>query len=64
MLDNFSLIATRAAVKMNQGKIKLESSGGITLTNIRQFANTGIDYISVGAITKTVIPIELSMLLP
>lgn len=62
MLDNFTLKATRIAVKKNNGQTKLEASGGINLTNIRAFATTGIDYISVGALTKTVIPIELSML--
>ena len=62
MLDNFSLKTIRAAVKINNGKVKLEVSGGVNLKNIRSFAKTGIDYISVGAITKSVMPIELSML--
>lgn len=46
----------------NNKHIALEVSGGVTLENIRAIAETGVDYISVGAITKTVIPIELSML--
>ena len=62
MLDNFTLKTIHSAVKINNGKVKLEVSGGVNLKNIRSFAKTGVDYISVGAITKTVIPIELSML--
>lgn len=62
MLDNFSLEAMRQAVKLNAGKIKLEASGGVCLTTIHEIALTGVDFISVGAITKTVIPIELTML--
>ncbi len=63
MLDNFTPKAVRDAVQINKGRAKLEVSGGINLKNIRAFANTGVDYISVGALTKTVIPIELSMLI-
>lgn len=63
MLDNFSLKNVFKAVKIARGKIKLEVSGGINLKNIRSYAKTGVDYISVGAITKTVVPIELSMLI-
>ena len=62
MLDNFFLKNIRAAVKLNNGKAKLEVSGGVNLKNILSLARTGVDYISVGALTKTVIPIELSML--
>jgi nicotinate-nucleotide pyrophosphorylase (carboxylating) len=62
MLDNFSLTAIQQAVELNAGKVKLEASGGINLGNIHAIAETGVDYISVGAITKTVIPIELTML--
>lgn len=62
MLDNFKLKTIRQAVKINRGKVKLEVSGGVDLNNIRSLATTGVDYISVGAITKTIIPIELSML--
>lgn len=62
MLDNFTLKNTYTAVQCNHGKIKLEVSGGVNLKNIRAFAKTGVDYISIGALTKTVIPIELSML--
>ncbi|MBU0745044.1 MAG: carboxylating nicotinate-nucleotide diphosphorylase [Gammaproteobacteria bacterium] len=62
MLDNFPLKTIREAVRINNGKTKLEISGGVNLKNIHAFAKTGVDYISVGAITKTVMPIELSML--
>jgi nicotinate-nucleotide pyrophosphorylase (carboxylating) len=63
MLDNFDLKNIKQAVKINAGKTKLEISGGINLKNIRKLAKTGVDYISVGALTKTVIPIELSLLI-
>ena len=46
---------------MTQGSAKLEASGGITLDNIRAIAETGVDYISVGAITKDVRAVDLSM---
>lgn len=62
MLDNFTLKDACIAVQKNNGKVKLEISGGVNLKNILSFAKTGIDYVSVGAITKTVTPIELSML--
>lgn len=62
MLDNFSLENVRQAVALNNGRVKLEVSGGVNLDNIRSLAETGVDYISVGALTKTVIPIELSLL--
>tara|TARA_B100000686_G_scaffold299547_1_gene333398 strand:- start:704 stop:1558 length:855 start_codon:yes stop_codon:yes gene_type:complete len=62
LLDNFSLADTAAAVKTARGKVKLEASGNISLQNIRLIAETGIDYISVGAITKNIKSIDLSML--
>lgn len=62
MLDNFTIKTIRVAVQKNRGKAKLEVSGGVNLKNILTFAKTGIDYISVGTLTKTVIPVELSML--
>ena len=61
MLDNFSLEALRAAVKLNAGAIELEASGNIDLDNIRTIAETGVDYISIGALTKNVRAIDLSM---
>ncbi|MGC2031000.1 MAG: carboxylating nicotinate-nucleotide diphosphorylase [Steroidobacteraceae bacterium] len=64
MLDEFSLRAMREAVAINAASprpLKLEASGGITLTTIREIAETGIDFISVGSITKHVRAVDLSM---
>ncbi|WP_432463795.1 carboxylating nicotinate-nucleotide diphosphorylase [Agarivorans sp. QJM3NY_33] len=61
MLDNFSVELMRQAVELNQGRAKLEASGNMTLSTIRQYAETGVDYISVGALTKHVKALDLSM---
>lgn len=64
MLDDFTLEQMRAAVAMNRTHpqpVQLESSGGVTLESARAIAETGVDYISVGALTKNVIAIDLSM---
>jgi len=61
MLDNFNLSQIRRAVSMAQGRAKLEVSGNIELTQLHQIADTGIDYISMGALTKHVRAIDLSM---
>ena len=61
MLDNFSLVDTLTAVKVNAGKLELEASGNITLDNILDIAKTGVDFISIGALTKNVNAIDLSM---
>jgi nicotinate-nucleotide pyrophosphorylase (carboxylating) len=61
MLDNFSLEDMRTAVKLNRGAIELEASGNIELDNIRIIAETGVDYISIGALTKNVNAVDLSM---
>lgn len=61
MLDNFSLEALTEAVRLNSGAIELEASGNIGLDNIRAIAKTGVDYISIGALTKHVRAIDLSM---
>jgi nicotinate-nucleotide pyrophosphorylase (carboxylating) len=64
MLDNFDINMLNKAVLLRAEKnIILEASGGITLSNIKDIAQTGIDYISVGAITKSVRAIDLSLLL-
>jgi len=63
MLDNFSLDMIHAAVKMPHDNIKLEVSGNITEATLKDFASTGVDYISVGAITKNVQAIDFSLLL-
>jgi len=61
LLDNFGLEQMRAAVALNAGQAKLEASGGIGLDNLRQIAETGVDFISLGAITKHLRAIDLSM---
>ncbi len=61
MLDNFSVSQLREAVKKVAGKVALEASGNISLGNIREIAETGVDYISIGALTKSVIAVDLSM---
>lgn len=61
MLDNFTLEDMQAAVKLNVGAIELEASGNIDLNNIRSIAETGVDYISIGALTKNVRAVDLSM---
>jgi nicotinate-nucleotide pyrophosphorylase (carboxylating) len=61
MLDNFSLDDMRSAVQQNPAAIELEASGNITLDNIRSIAETGVDFISIGALTKHVNAIDLSM---
>ncbi|CAG7857223.1 nicotinate-nucleotide pyrophosphorylase (carboxylating) [biofilm metagenome] len=61
MLDNFSLDDMRAAVAINNRAVELEASGNITLDNIRDVAETGVDFISIGALTKNIKAIDLSM---
>ena len=61
MLDNFTLDMTREAVSRAAGKVKLEASGNLSAEGIREIAATGVDFISVGALTKHVRAIDLSM---
>ncbi|WP_261815929.1 carboxylating nicotinate-nucleotide diphosphorylase [Vibrio gallicus] len=61
MLDNFTLDMMREAVKLNQGRAVLENSGNVTLETIRPMAQTGVDFISVGALTKHLQAMDLSM---
>lgn len=61
LLDNFELGRMRDAVTINAGRAKLEASGGITLENVRAIAETGVDRISIGALTKDVQAVDLSM---
>ncbi len=61
MLDNFDLPNMEEAVKVNAGQAKLEISGNVNLSTIRRYAETGVDFISVGAITKNVKAMDLSM---
>jgi len=61
MLDNFSNADKITAVAARQGKAKLEASGGITQDTLREIAETGVDYISIGTLTKDIKAIDLSM---
>ncbi len=61
MLDNFTPELTREAVKIVDGRVELESSGGITIETIREYAETGVDYISVGALTHSVKSLDMSL---
>ncbi len=60
MLDNFSVENTRKAVEIIDGRFETESSGGITFETLRQYAECGVDYISVGALTHSVKSLDLS----
>lgn len=61
MLDELSLDDMRTAVALTAGRAKLEASGGITETSLRTIAETGVDYISIGTLTKDVKALDLSM---
>jgi nicotinate-nucleotide pyrophosphorylase (carboxylating) len=61
LLDNMNLEQLRQAVKLNAGQALLEASGGITLENVRVIAETGVDRISIGSLTKDVQAVDLSM---
>lgn len=61
MLDNFSLDDMREAVQRSRGKARLEVSGNVTKETIGDYAQTGVDYISVGALTKHIRALDLSM---
>jgi nicotinate-nucleotide pyrophosphorylase (carboxylating) len=61
MLDNFSLADLKTAVALTAGQVELEASGNIGLGNIRTIAETGVDFISIGALTKHIKAVDLSM---
>jgi nicotinate-nucleotide pyrophosphorylase (carboxylating) len=61
LLDNFDLEAMREAVRRNRGRALLEASGGVTLESVRAFAETGVDRISIGTLTKDVRAVDYSM---
>lgn len=61
LLDNMSLEQTRHAVEIAAGRAQLEASGGITLENVRAIAETGVDRISIGSLTKDIKAVDLSM---
>ncbi|NLI72318.1 MAG: carboxylating nicotinate-nucleotide diphosphorylase [Bacteroidales bacterium] len=60
MLDNFSVEDTKKAVEIINGRYETESSGGITLDTLRDYAECGVDYISVGALTHSVKSLDMS----
>lgn len=61
MLDNFTIPMMKEAVVIAKGRVALEVSGNITLKTLKEYAKTGVDYISVGALTKNITAIDLSM---
>lgn len=61
LLDNFSPALMREAVRLTAGRAELEASGGIDLDNVREIAETGVDRISIGALTKSVRALDLSL---
>lgn len=61
MLDNFNVENTLTAVKLIAGRYEIESSGGITLENVRSYAECGVDYISVGALTHHIKSLDMSL---
>ena len=61
MLDNFSIEDTRIAVKMIDGRYETESSGGINLETVRSYAECGVDFISVGALTHHIKSLDMSL---
>ncbi len=61
MLDNFDVERTRTAVERIGGRFEIESSGGITLATIKDYAEAGVDFISVGALTHSVKSLDLSL---
>ena len=60
MFDNFTPELTKEAVKLVDGKVETESSGGITLGNLRAYGEAGVDFISVGALTHSVKGLDMS----
>ena len=62
LLDNFSIEEMHQAVEINRGRVELEVSGGVEFEQLKQLANTGVDYISIGALTKHLRAVDFSML--
>ena len=61
LLDNMTLDMLRAAVELNSGRARLEASGNVTLENVRPIAETGVDYISIGALTHSAKSFDASL---
>jgi nicotinate-nucleotide pyrophosphorylase (carboxylating) len=61
MLDNFTIPNMKEAVALINGRVETEASGGITIDNLREYAETGVDYISVGALTHHIKSLDMSL---
>jgi len=61
MLDNMDVETIKKAVKIAKGKVLIEASGGVNLENIREIALTGVDFISIGALTHSAKAVDISM---
>jgi len=61
LLDNFAIDDLRTAARETNGRARLEASGGVTIDNVRDIAETGVDFISIGALTKNLRAIDLSL---
>jgi nicotinate-nucleotide pyrophosphorylase (carboxylating) len=61
LLDNMSPTQMRKCVERTAGRVPLEASGGITLDNVREVAESGVDRISIGALTHSVVALDISM---
>ena len=61
LLDNMKATAMREAVAIGKGKVKFEASGGVNLRNIRQIAATGVDFVSIGALTHSACAVDFSL---
>ena len=61
MLDNFDLETMAEAVRLTAKRVKLEASGNVNFTTVRRIAETGVDYISIGGLTKDLRAVDLSM---
>jgi nicotinate-nucleotide pyrophosphorylase (carboxylating) len=61
LLDNMNLVQLRVAVQQARGKAETEASGGVNLASVRQIAETGVDYISVGAITHSARAVDIAL---
>jgi len=61
LLDNMNLVQMRVAVQQAKGRADTEASGGVNLANVRQIAETGVDYISVGAITHSARAVDIAL---
>jgi nicotinate-nucleotide pyrophosphorylase (carboxylating) len=61
MLDNFDIVSLSAAVAKTAGRVKLEASGGVNLKTIRSISETGVDFISVGALTHSAPALDIAL---